>query len=308
MGKFEEMQSKNNLLSVEIEKVRTECKPKDFSLEIDEIKQQFVTLENRITALTKNFKIVQNKIEESGVDNHSQSVIEIDRAPKKDPRIDIMQEEFNEKIAKIREKMTTVERKFINYQEVITKKVENRAGQDDLQELENKMYREMDKIVSSINRRIMTKADEVKMKELELKIRKLISEINGENRQDMSEEAMLIRRPLGGYSCASCEKEIANIYAVANKEHPAIVWQKLPPNEPNERLRNSLSYSKIMKSKMDMERISAKTPAKKSVVELRPMFSSIAAMNDGINPEVSPEAFRSKKTPNAELTSEIVKR
>jgi hypothetical protein len=47
------------------------------------------------------------------------------------------------------------------------------------------------------------------------------------------EDAMFTRKPLGGVSCASCERNITNLQGVAADYHP---WKKLPFRETSDRI------------------------------------------------------------------------
>lgn len=61
----------------------------------------------------------------------------------------------------------------------------------------------------------------------------------------MSEEdAMFTRKPLQGLTCASCEKDVFNIYG---KKADYIPWGKLPYREPSERIaRVGKGFSKML--------------------------------------------------------------
>lgn len=51
----------------------------------------------------------------------------------------------------------------------------------------------------------------------------------GEN----EDEAMFTKKPLGGMSCASCEKNLINLYG-RQAEH--IPWSRFPFRDPSERI------------------------------------------------------------------------
>ena len=44
---------------------------------------------------------------------------------------------------------------------------------------------------------------------------------------------MFSKKPLGGFSCASCDKDILNLHGRQSEFNP---WNKLPFRDPNERL------------------------------------------------------------------------
>jgi hypothetical protein len=47
------------------------------------------------------------------------------------------------------------------------------------------------------------------------------------------DDAMFTKKPLGGMSCASCEKDIVNLYG---KKADYLPWSKFPFRDPSERI------------------------------------------------------------------------
>ena len=47
------------------------------------------------------------------------------------------------------------------------------------------------------------------------------------------DDAMFTKKPLGGMSCASCEKDIVNMYG---KKVDYLPWQRMPFRDPSERI------------------------------------------------------------------------
>jgi len=61
---------------------------------------------------------------------------------------------------------------------------------------------------------------------------------------DSNEEAMFSKRPLGGLSCASCEKDLTNLNG---KKVEFMPWGKLPFRDPTERIaRVGQGFSKML--------------------------------------------------------------
>ena len=50
---------------------------------------------------------------------------------------------------------------------------------------------------------------------------------------DNNEAAMLAKKPLGGWSCASCQKNLINLEGLSNQYYP---WAKFPQRNPTERI------------------------------------------------------------------------
>jgi len=62
-------------------------------------------------------------------------------------------------------------------------------------------------------------------------------------RREEEETAMLARKPIGGWSCASCEKDITNINGRTDYQ----AWNRLPQRSPNNRIaRVGQGFSKIL--------------------------------------------------------------
>ena len=62
--------------------------------------------------------------------------------------------------------------------------------------------------------------------------------------RNLGEEAMLARKPLGGWSCGSCEK---NLESLASKPSYYTSWNKLPVRDPKERIQKAgPGYSKML--------------------------------------------------------------
>lgn len=54
--------------------------------------------------------------------------------------------------------------------------------------------------------------------------------MQGETKED---DAMFTKKPLNGWSCASCERNVINLYGQMAEFHP---WGKMPVRDPNERI------------------------------------------------------------------------
>lgn len=56
---------------------------------------------------------------------------------------------------------------------------------------------------------------------------RLSAHVEGDN-------AILSKKPLGGWSCASCEKNLNNMMAISAPEHNH--WNRMPYRDPSERM------------------------------------------------------------------------
>ena len=63
--------------------------------------------------------------------------------------------------------------------------------------------------------------------------------------QPDGDNAILSKKPLGGVSCASCEKNLTNLITTVNDQHTS--WNRLPFRDPNDRIKQSgKGFSKIL--------------------------------------------------------------
>ena len=54
-----------------------------------------------------------------------------------------------------------------------------------------------------------------------------------QHRHDHDDDAMFSKKPLGGISCASCEKDLVNLYGKAADYYH---WNRMPSRDPSERI------------------------------------------------------------------------
>ena len=66
-----------------------------------------------------------------------------------------------------------------------------------------------------------------------------------EEHHRLQDEAMLARRPLHGWTCISCERNLTNYYGQQPAEHQS--WSKLPFRDPTDRIaRVGQGFSKML--------------------------------------------------------------
>ena len=111
-----------------------------------------------------------------------------------------------------------------------------KADKHDLEELENKIMIRLNDIIGALTSKFADKAETKKaLKLLERQFKNLydlfISKQGGQAATD--EDAMFSKKPLGGLSCASCEKDLQNMYG---KKVEFMPWSKMPFRDPADRI------------------------------------------------------------------------
>lgn len=87
---------------------------------------------------------------------------------------------------------------------------------------------------------------------LEKQIKSLI-EIIMKKQEEHSDTAMLVRKPLHGWTCASCEKNIINLQGQIAAYNS---WNKLPKRDPMDRIAKVGSGFSLMLTKLNPEKLS----------------------------------------------------
>ena len=87
--------------------------------------------------------------------------------------------------------------------------------------------------------------------QLSKKIKEILDMLAKQGTAENEDDAMFTKRHLGPHACASCEKNLINIYGQAVDHYP---WKKLPFRDPNERLaRYGQGFSKILSNMKPVE-------------------------------------------------------
>lgn len=100
-------------------------------------------------------------------------------------------------------------------------------------------------IVAAFTKQFADKAETKKaLKLLERQLKNLYDLFMSKGQNPTDEDAMFNKKHLCGYSCASCEKDLVNLYG---KKVEFMPWSKLPFRDPSERIaRVGQGFSKML--------------------------------------------------------------
>jgi hypothetical protein len=105
----------------------------------------------------------------------------------------------------------------------------SKISEDDLKKLEEYLLSKIEELKIASNKKFADKNDMAKsIRHLELQIKHSL-EIK---KVDKGDNWLLAKKPIAGYSCASCESYIGDLHD--NMEY--IAWNKYPMRDPNEKL------------------------------------------------------------------------
>ena len=233
-----ELKNKIDLNVEEILKIKNLITKFAFTEEVDNLKLGSVSIENRLVAISKNIKSIESTLNENNENYHFQNFDSVEKekdkeVPKFDERMDSLADEFNEKISSIRESFGILKSEFNKVISDTEQRLKERVSKDEVIELENNIYKELDKIVTSLNKKIGMKIDITKFTLLDDKFRKFISDLCPTNDK---EDALFSKMNLAQIACASCDKEVTNLYEAQQKDLFR-GWNKYPKRNMKEKLK-----------------------------------------------------------------------
>jgi len=127
----------------------------------------------------------------------------------------------------------------------IQSELDRKADRDELKDLEARFLDQINELVKTISKKFADKAQNKKEhQDMERQIRNLYDIIMSKGGQSNEDDAMFTKKPFAGLSCASCEKDIINMYGKRVEYMP---WGKMPFRDPSERIaRVGQGFSKML--------------------------------------------------------------
>lgn len=215
--------------------------------EIDEFRSEFgqfrdkdfMGLEARVTALENRTSVLQKTVENIKIPEFvpsSNTGSSVD-----DSTIKMILDRVGGCERGISELRDELVRWIKNLQDSLNEKVDKA----DLQELEKLLMNRMNDIVTAMTKNFADKAETKKaLKLFERQLKNLYDLFMSKGGYNNEEEAMFSKKPLGGFSCASCEKDLVNLHG---KKVEFMPWSKLPFRDPSERIaRVGQGFSKML--------------------------------------------------------------
>ena len=126
--------------------------------------------------------------------------------------------------------------------------IKKKAEQSELNMLRNNLIEKMEELVKACNLKFADKNECLKnFKHIEEQLKKILFLLKKRNEQNGEGDAnnwLLAKKPINGYSCASCESYIGDL---SNDIKKYIPWNRLPLRDSNENLyRMGSGYSKML--------------------------------------------------------------
>jgi len=222
-----QMESNQNKHNSDIEQLRAEFefhKNKDFT-----------ALAERVTALEKKHSQLANTVanwkvpEAKGGNGVDSSVIR----------------ELQDRVSALEAGLDALRNEFTHWMKLLQDSLNDKADKSQLAEVENAMMLRMNDIVAALTKQFADKAETKKaLKLLERQLKNLYDLFMSKGQNPTDDDAMFNKKHLCGYSCASCEKDLVNLYG---KKVEYMPWSKLPFRDPTERIaRVGQGFSKML--------------------------------------------------------------
>jgi chromosome segregation ATPase len=205
--------------------------------EINKLRTRMDLLETKFVSLSKTINELTVKIDKGGKKEQDKGNYFAQNAG-----AHIEEEEWSElkkTIERIKKELSDVLKDLDGLKE-LKKRVYSLEGlmdtKLDKEEFEKwKLSNDLGQTLSGILKKFADRNEVLKaMKKLENRILLIEEEMAREGGViDNGENAMFAKKPLGGWSCASCQKDLINIEGLKVQYHP---WAKLPQRNPSERI------------------------------------------------------------------------
>jgi len=189
-----------------------------------------VALENRILQINKTLENF------GGQPEYSAGPSKVD---------DAMITMINNRISSLEVNFTDLRSEFSKWWKQIQDELNLKADRADLEELEKTLMNRLNDIITALTKQFADKAETKKaLKLLERQLKNLYDLFMSKGGYNNEDEAMFSKKPLGGFSCASCEKDLVNLHG---KKVEFMPWSKLPFRDPAERIaRVGQGFSKML--------------------------------------------------------------
>ena len=200
--------------------------------EFDGQKKAHDLLENRVTALEKKMQAILEKLANLG-NNTGGPVMDDGRIANLERRVQALEDALE-----------ALKNDFSRWIKELQDMINSKPDYDQLEKMIQDRFNE---IVKALTKQFADKGETrkaLKMHEKQLQnvYNIVLTRCGGGG--DQEEDAMFMKKPLKGLSCASCEKGLENMYG---KRVEFMAWNKLPFRDPQERIaRVGQGFSKML--------------------------------------------------------------
>jgi len=143
-------------------------------------------------------------------------------------------QELCERVADLANDLNNLRNEFAAWMKKMQDGLNQKTDIDYVNNMENKITEKISDIIRALSKNFADRNETKKaLKQLERQLKNLYDLFMSKGGHENEEDAMFSKKPLGGLSCASCEKDLVNMYG---KRVEFMPWSKLPVRDPAERI------------------------------------------------------------------------
>jgi chromosome segregation ATPase len=184
-------------------------------------KKEIERLSQFLDMLSRTIKTLQNQLNSNAPQMHAG----VDEAS----FIDLVG-----RVTNVEGELINLRNEFANWAKNMQDALNQKADIDTLKALEQSILDRLNEMVKALTKNFADKTDTRKaMKLLEKNLKNMYDLFMSRGGRDNEDDAMFTKKPLGGTSCASCAKDVIDLYG---KRVEYLPWGKLPYRDPSERI------------------------------------------------------------------------
>lgn len=205
-----------------------------------DLAERMAQVENKLNNLSNKHENLEKRVallsRNTGGNNGGASDLDLQR-------LDDLEKNFNDHVNDYQKFKDEVIRMLTELQNQLNNKVDH----DKMSDLERLLMEKLQETNEHMLNRMADKKDTKKnLKNLEHQLRNIVDAFMQRSNNPNEDDAMFSKKPLGGNSCASCEKNLINL----NGKPPEFYnWNRFPPRDPSERMaRVGQGFSRMLSS------------------------------------------------------------
>lgn len=199
------------------------------------LKGRVGSLESKLTFAIKSMKEFQMKFSELSSFQPIAADVAEDNEDKDEARFNHFMDETNKKLEELKLLVEKQAGDFTRLSGSVSEQLNSKASVENLIELENKIYKELDKVLYTLGKKITSMDCRKEISAIQIRVKKMyefyLTSVS--HLREHGDDALLVKRSLEGVSCISCDKDVSNVYEVLNQSQDYITWNKLPQRDPS---------------------------------------------------------------------------
>eukprot|EP00826_Nyctotherus_ovalis_P038205 TRINITY_DN3569_c0_g1_i17.p1 TRINITY_DN3569_c0_g1~~TRINITY_DN3569_c0_g1_i17.p1 ORF type:complete len:490 (+),score=153.32 TRINITY_DN3569_c0_g1_i17:48-1517(+) len=230
-----EINERNKNIKNDVAVIESSLKNLATTEETKTLKGRVSSLESKLTFAIKSMKEFQMKFSELSSFQPIAADVPEDNEDKDEARFNCFADETNKKLEDLKLLVEQQARDFARLSASVSEQLNSKASVENLIELENKIYKELDKVLYTLGKKIASIDCRKEVSAIQVRVKRIyefyltsVSHLRGHG-----DEALLVKRSLEGVSCISCDKDVSNVYEMLNQSHDYITWNRLPQRDPS---------------------------------------------------------------------------